>query len=210
MADHDPSLWKRRDVLGGAALFALAVGLPVAAIRLTDLSPDDRPTPRLRRMLREVSQLVIPRSDTPGAGDAGVGDFLIFALAHGMEGTGEPFSHPGTDLPLRANGSLRHTHWLETELDRRGNGDWLALSPTRRAEMLAALDHQAFPDGPPPAVLSPWRAIKGLILTGYYTSQIGGAQELRYALIPGRYDADLPFSSHDRAWSSDWTAVDFG
>jgi hypothetical protein len=215
MADHAPSLLpslslQRRDVLAGAALFVLALGLPAAAVHFSDLAPDDQPTPRLRKMLREVSQLVLPRGDTPGAGDVGVGDFLIFALAHGMEGTGAPLAHPAGDLPMRANGSLRHTAWLENTLDRRAGGDWLALSPARRAETLGALDRDAFPPGPPPAVPSPWHAIKGLILTGYYTSETGGSRELRYALIPGRYDADLPLSPQDRAWSSDWTAVDFG
>jgi len=52
--------------------------------------------------------------------------------------------------------------------------------------------------------------VKGLILTGYYTSEVGGARELRYELVPGRYDPKVPITPETRAWSSDWTAVDFG
>ncbi|HWU03437.1 MAG TPA: gluconate 2-dehydrogenase subunit 3 family protein [Novosphingobium sp.] len=200
----------RRGFIGGAALFALAIGVPAAAVRLSDLHDEDAPTPALRAMLREVSQLVIPRSATPGAGDIGVGDFLVFALAHGMEGTRAPVANPAPGLPLRADGSLRHAAWLASELDRRAGGNWLAAPAPRRAETLAALDREAYPEGPPPAVPSPWRAIKGLILTGYYTSEVGGSQELRYELVPGRYDADIPLTPDYRAWSSDWTAVDFG
>jgi hypothetical protein len=49
-----------------------------------------------------------------------------------------------------------------------------------------------------------------LILTGYYTSEIGGARELQYELTPGRYDPAVAIRPGERAYSSDWTAVDFG
>ena len=73
--------------------------------------------------------------------------------------------------------------------------------------MLAKLDGEAFAEG---AQDHPWKVIKGLILTGYYTSEVGGSKELRYELVPGRWDPDLPLKPTDRAFSSDWTAVDFG
>ena len=56
----------------------------------------------------------------------------------------------------------------------------------------------------------PWRTIKTLILTGYYTSEVGASQELRFELVPGRWDPALPVTAETRACSSDWTAVDFG
>ncbi len=77
--------WDRRDFLGGAALLALALGLPIAAVKLSDLPADEAPTDRQRLLMREVSQLVIPRTATAGAGDVGAGDFVILALAHGLE-----------------------------------------------------------------------------------------------------------------------------
>jgi hypothetical protein len=51
---------------------------------------------------------------------------------------------------------------------------------------------------------------QGLILTGYYSSEAGASKELQYNLIPGRWDADIPLKPGDRAYSSDWTAVEFG
>lgn len=212
MEQNVESGWNRRDFIGAAALFALVIGVPVATVRLSDLDAGDAPSERQRALLREVAQLVIPRTGTPGAGELGVGDFVALALAHGLEDSRKLVTQPetGRRLPLRTDGSVRHIDWLEAELDRRSSGDFLARSAAERVAVLTALDAEAYPEGPPPKSPSPWRTIKALVLTGYYTTEVGGAQELRFELVPGRYDPDLPVTPDTRAWSSDWTAVDFG
>jgi hypothetical protein len=193
--------------MGGAALLALALGVPVAAIRLSELDADEAPSERQRALLREVSQLVIPRTNTPGAGDVGAGDFVLLALAHGLEKSRESWAGERQSTFLRADGSLRMADWLEHELNHRVGGDFLRRDGAARAKALAALDVEAFAESAAP---SPWKVIKGLVLTGYYTSEAGGSQELRYELVPGRYDAKLPLKPGDAAFSSDWAAVDFG
>jgi len=204
----------RRDFLSGAALLALALGVPLGALSLSARPAGDAPTARQRNTLHEVGHLVIPRTDTPGAAEVGVTDFVVLALAHGLLGTGGPSTAARDDPALaqfvRSNGTLDHLAWLEVQLDRRAGGDFLRAHRDRRFAVLSALDDEAFPPGPPPPHPSPWQAIKSLILTGYYTSESGGSQELRYQLVPGRFDPDLPLRPSDRAWSSDWTAVDFG
>jgi Gluconate 2-dehydrogenase subunit 3 len=208
MNDNQQGGWDRRDFLGGAALLALALGLPLAAVKLSDLPADEAPSARQRLLMKEVSQQVIPRTATAGAGEVGAGDFVILALAHGLEKS-RTLLPLGTAAGLlahrRADGSLDHVRWLEAELDRRSGGDW--LKDSARADVLAALDAEAYAEG---VKDHPWRTVKGLILTGYYTSQVGGSQELRFELVPGRYDPDLPVTLETRAYSSDWTAVDFG
>jgi hypothetical protein len=203
--------WSRREFAGAAMLLGLVVGLPAAVVRLSDLDPADAPTERQRAIMRAVAQHVIPRTDTPGAGDAGVGDFVILALAHGLDGTRDPAAPAGMPYAFpeyrRPDGSLRYLAWLEQALDRAANGDWPGKPPRRRSEALATLDAAAFA---PDAGDHPWKKVKGLILTGYYTSEAGGAQELRYELTPGRFDPAVPVRPGDRAWSSDWTGVEFG
>ncbi|MET0179698.1 MAG: gluconate 2-dehydrogenase subunit 3 family protein [Novosphingobium sp.] len=205
-----PAGWDRRDFISGAALLALVLGVPVAAAALSDLPAGEAPSERQRRLMREVAQLVVPRTDTPGAGDVGTAAFVILALAHGLESSRAPSA--GAAAPQlarfrRGDGSLRHVAWLEHELDRRAGGDFLRRPAKQRADTLAALDAEAFAEG---VREHPWRTIKGLVLTGYYTSEAGATRELRYELVPGRFDADLPLHPGDRAWSSDWTAVEFG
>lgn len=210
MAQDAGAGWGRRDFIGGAALFALALGIPAAAVSLSDLAEDEAPSPRARQLIRQVSQLVLPRTGTPGAGEVGVGDFVILALAHGLEGTRAPVASAGTPALARfarRDGSLRHLAWLENELDRRSGGDFLRRRTAEQLDVLSRLDAEAFV---PDAGEHPWKAVKALILTGYYTSEVGGSRELRYELVPGRWDADLPLKRGEPAWSSDWTAVDFG
>lgn len=197
-------------MLGAAALLAAVVGIPVTAIKMSALDEDDAPSDRQRAMLHEVSQLVLPRTTTPGAGEVGAGDFVALALAHGLEDSRKPLPKDAPSAFLshkRRDGSIDHIGWLEAELDRRAGADFLAAAPAVRQTALAALDADAYA---PDVREHPWRTLKGLILTGYYTSEVGGAQELQFELVPGRFDPDVPVTPETRSYSSDWTAVDFG
>ncbi|MAM39795.1 MAG: twin-arginine translocation pathway signal protein [Erythrobacter sp.] len=203
--------WQRRDFLAGATLFTLAIGIPVAGVSLFDTDEDDAPTDRQRLMMRQVSQAVLPATDTPGAGDVGVGDFVILALAHGLDGTREPAG--SSEMPWafpeyqRRDGTLRYADWLENTLDRAANGDFVRCDAAEQTTLVGRLDEEAFAEGND---AHPWRKLKALILTGYYTSQVGGSEELRFELVPGRFDPVVPLEPGSRAWSSDWTAVEFG
>lgn len=207
----DATVWNRRDLIGAASLLALALGVPIATISFSHLDPAEAPDARQIALFRDVAQLVIPRSATPGAGDVGAGEFVLLALAHGLEKSREPWPQEGISAEMvsliRPDGSLRMADWLQRALDHHANGDFLRRDAAERARVLAALDAEAFADGSP---LSPWKVIKGLVLTGYYSSEVGGSHELRYELVPGRYDPIVPLKSGDAAFSSDWAAVDFG
>jgi hypothetical protein len=207
---HGASL-DRRQLLGAGLLATAAVATPLLVWQRMRHGDRGEASDRQRAMLREVAQLTIPRTDTPGAADVGTHDFVILALAHGLDGTRQPAA--GESIPAsiryyqRQDGSLDHLQWLENALDTRAGGDFLAAPAGRKAAALAAIDAEAFASRDSQ---SPWAPVKALILTGYYTSEAGGSQELRYELVPGRYDPDIPLAATDRAWSSDWTAVEFG
>jgi choline dehydrogenase-like flavoprotein len=68
--------WSRRDFGRALALLAMVAGTPVSAAGAS------RPSTRERALMHEVSQIVIPRTGTPGACDLGAGDFVVLALAH--------------------------------------------------------------------------------------------------------------------------------
>jgi Gluconate 2-dehydrogenase subunit 3 len=208
MQDGQQGGWNRRDFMGAATLLALALGIPAAAAGLTRVDEAEAPTSRQRGLMKDVSQIVIPRTDTPGAGDVGAGDFVILALAHGLENARKPLRDSASYARfLRADGSVRHVAWLEAELDARAGGYFLGEAPAKRLALITQLDVEAYAARDSE---SPWKAIKALILTGYYTSEAGAAQELRYEPVPGRFDPDLPQTPDFRAISNDWTAVDFG
>jgi hypothetical protein len=198
--------WNRREFVGAAGLLAIALGLP-GCVTATALEPSEAPTDRQLALLREVAQIVIPATDTPGAGDAGVGAFVAMALAHGMEASRAPLSPAAQTFAstrfLRSDGSLRYVDWLDGQL----GADFLEQAPAARIEKVRALDAAGYAAD---AGAHPWRKVKALILLGYYTSEVGGAQELQYAPLPGRFDPAVPVQPGERAYSNEWTGVDFG
>ena len=210
MEQDQPRGWNRRTFLGSAALLAAVVGVPLAAIRLDLFDTQEAPSERQRELMRTVSQIVIPKTDTPGAGDVGAGDFVLLGLAHGLEKSRTPLAKDAPEAltrHARKDGSLDQAAWLEAELDARAQGDFLKAPPDAQARLVTALDAEAYADG---VREHPWRTVKALILTGYYTSEPGGSQELQFNLVPGTYEPDVPVTEQTRAFSSDWTAVDFG
>lgn len=44
--------------------------------------------------------------------------------------------------------------------------------------------------------------LKELTVLGYYTSEVGATQELRYDVMPMEYDGDVKLGADDRAWSA--------
>ena len=43
--------------------------------------------------------------------------------------------------------------------------------------------------------------IKQLTLWGYFSSEIGATQALRYVAIPGKYEGCVPYKKGDKAWA---------
>jgi hypothetical protein len=205
-----PGGWSRRRFLGGAAILAAVIGVPIAALRLDLFDADEAPSERQQALMKAVSQIVIPATDTPGAGDVGAGEFVLLGLAHGLEKSRAPLSENAPEAltaHARKDGSLDQAAWLEAELDARAGGDFLKAAADKQTALVTALDTEAYAEG---VREHPWRTIKALILTGYYTSEAGGSQELQFNLVPGTYQPAVPVTPQTRAFSSDWTAVDFG
>jgi len=46
-----------------------------------------------------------------------------------------------------------------------------------------------------------FRMIKELTLLGYFTSEIGQTQALRFNMVPGRYEGCVPYKKGDKAWA---------
>jgi hypothetical protein len=189
-----PSINRRELLLSGAAL---AIGLAHSPARIwaAVTAAEAASAPSLD-LLTELCAAVIPDTDTPGAVAAGVPAFVVTAAEHGLEGA-------PPDLLQR----------FGTALDAFAGGPYLSLEPERRNALLTDIDARAFSRpaaNPLPADLQHWTKLKGLIVIGYYTSEIGGSQELRFIQIPGRFDPDIPYEPGDRALSSDWVAVKYG
>jgi Gluconate 2-dehydrogenase subunit 3 len=183
----------RRAVL--LSLGALVSGLACPPQQLWAAISHGRQAGPHRSLLEALCDLLIPDTDTPGARAAGVPDFVELALGHGLR---------QSDPQLLAA--------VTSALDAAAGGSFVALASEQRTALLTDVDNRAFakpvdPQAPP--LLGNWARLKALIVIGYYTSETGGSVELRYELVPGRFEPDIPVVAGDRAWSSDWTGVKY-
>jgi len=71
---------------------------------------------------------------------------------------------------------------------------FVELPPERRHEVVRGFDEDRAGRQDPP-----YAKFKYLVLAGYYLSEVGATQELRYELIPGAWRACVPFSEIGRA-----------
>lgn len=195
----DPA--RRRLLAGATALAAVALTPQAvwAAVRAGEANASGATAERA--LLDAVCNLVIPATDTPSATEVRVPEFVLLAATHRL-----------------ANADAGAVVRLDAECARRAGRPFLTLDERRRHTVLEELDAEAFsaqgrakpldaaatPDLAAGRDLADWRALKKLILIGYYTSEPGATLELRYEPVPGRYDADIPFRRGDRALMNDW------
>ncbi|WDS37785.1 gluconate 2-dehydrogenase subunit 3 family protein [Pseudoxanthomonas sp.] len=146
--------------------------------------------------LDEIAETILPRTETPGAKEAGVGLFMAQFVSDCYT--------PEQQAVFRAG---------LADIDKRAGGRFLAMRPKARTELLHALDNEAkaqalgdqvVPEGGTPEVRQPhyFTMIKQLVIFGFFTSTVGATQVLRYEAVPGRYDGDLHYAPGTPAWAT--------
>jgi hypothetical protein len=129
-------------------------------------------------LLEEISDIVIPRTDTPGAREAGVPGFIDALMADWAS--------------AERQGQFRA---LLAEIDAAAGG-LLALSEEAKLEAIRAFDMAALAGR-----WGPYHKFKELLLTTYYLSEAGATEELRYELAPGEWQAAMRVGPDTRAWA---------
>lgn len=139
-------------------------------------------------LLDEVAETIIPRTDTPGAKDAQVGQIITVLVNECYTPEHRAIFHKGMVQ-------------LEDRSQREFGKSFMQLSAQERTELLSDLDskarlHNALHSDPHYFTL-----MKQLTLFGFFTSEVGATKVLRHEAIPGRYDGCVPYKPGDRAWS---------
>lgn len=175
----------RRGLLTGAlALLGAAATGGTATVTFAASGAPRGLSPARFALLDEISGLVIPKTDTPGAREAGV--------ARALDGLIADWARPETRRELE--GALDAVDAAaKAEL-----GASLVKAPVAaRAEFLERYDQAAFA-----RTDWPWRKLKDLVVTAYYMSEAGATQELRYELAPGAWEPWTPADANTRAWAA--------
>ena len=142
------------------------------------------------KMMNEVADTIIPDTNTPGAKAAKVGQFMAVIVSDCYE-------------PDEQKRFMEGLTTLEAECKKRyGKKSFTKLSTAQRTEFLTALDKErkAFQKDKKKETPSHYfQVMKDLVLWGYFTSEIGATQALRFVEYPGRYET-IDYKKGDRAW----------
>jgi gluconate 2-dehydrogenase gamma chain len=137
-------------------------------------------------LLATLTELIIPTTNTPGARAARVDAFIDGMLADIFtKEDRDRFTAGLADVDARA----RAAHGVA----------FVQATPAQQVALLTALDQESrgAAEGSHPF----FPRLKELTLVGYYTSEVGATQELKYVHVAGRYDGDVPYAQVGRAYS---------
>jgi hypothetical protein len=143
-------------------------------------------------LLDELGETIIPATDVPGAKAVQIGAFIAMMIDDCYERPEQAaFKHALRDL------ATRYTT--------RFGVDFISSRAADRTAFLNELDQQqksAAASSEPREFVRFFRLLKELTVLGYFTSEIGCTQALRFTEVPGRYDGCAPYKKGDRAWAS--------
>lgn len=142
-------------------------------------------------LLGDIAEVIIPETTVPGAKEAGVGPFISMMLADCYTAEEQNFFLSG----LQEFESLSHTMF---------NNGFQVLPIDQQTEVLQEIEKSANVYRKNKKADEPkhcFRTIKELTLLGYFTSEVGATQALRYNQVPGKYDGEFPYKKGDRGWA---------
>ncbi|MDR5861281.1 gluconate 2-dehydrogenase subunit 3 family protein [Halomonas eurihalina] len=166
-------------MIGGNALFAYSA----------DAKGKGRFEARDTRLLDEIAETILPRTDTPGAKDARVGEFMTVFVTDCYTPQEQEIFH---------NGLAKLDALSRAEYDR----DFLSLDGSQRETLVSRLDEEAKAQVAADDTPHYFTMIKQLTLFGFFTSEVGAKEVLRFVAVPGRYDGCAPYEPGQPAWAT--------
>lgn len=163
--------------------------------------------------LDEVAETILPETTTPGAKAAGVGAFMALMVMDTYDEADQTIFRDGIRQLDEASRAMHGAGFMDAtpqqrltlleQLDREQKAYMDAREAARRAGGAGAASP---PTSTSPAVTadSPahyFRMIKELTLLGYFTSEIGCTQAMRYVESPGRFDPCVPYTPGETSWA---------
>jgi hypothetical protein len=215
-------------LLGGTVLGASAF-LNGCRSADSDLGTESKFTPTDIAFLDEISETIIPATNTPGAKAAKVGAFMAMMVTdcytekdqkifrEGMRKIDvasqkkfdKPFMQATPEQRLQLLNELdkeikdeaarrkkeREVN-IQKEQEEKEEQKQNATQESEKSSLEKAQDKSK--NAPPKHY---FRMMKELTLLGYFTSEIGQTQALRFNMVPGRYEGCVPYKKGDKAWA---------
>jgi hypothetical protein len=193
------NMTRREAVIKLAVLMgASAVGPRLLARTFGTASPLDFPDADIA-LLDEIAETIIPATHIPGAKAAHTGAFIAMMVADCYT--------PRAQEAFRAGLAK-----LPADYEARFGEKFIGGQAGNRTQFLNALDAEQrkytsanrrkmdnFETGLGTEEVPPhyFRVIRELTILGYFSSELGSTQAVRYLEVPGRYDGNVPYKKGD-------------
>ncbi len=194
-------LMDRREALRKTALL---MGAAVSASALTGILQGCKATPELTykpvfftedqgRIVMEVAEIIIPKTDTPGAKDAGVPGFIDLMLK-------DCYKKEDQDRFIAGLTSF------DEEAKKAYGDSFIYCKPEQQVEFVTKVHAAALAEAKEnkeakrPFILM----AKELTLLGFFTSEPGATQVLQYIAVPGSYKGCIPLAEagNGKTWAT--------
>jgi len=153
-------------------------------------------------LLDEIAETILPATRTPGAKAAKAGAFMALMVIDAYDAVDRQVFLDGM---RDVDAAMRKAHQVS----------FMEATPPQRLALLTALDidqKRVMDDlavaergraatGEPRGVPY-FRMMKELAMLGFFTSEVGCTQALRYVESPGRYDPCTPYATGEPGWAS--------
>jgi len=148
-----------------------------------------------RELVRALVEIIIPRTDTPGALDAKADHFIELTVAHYMTADERKTFVTGLNA-------------LQAEMDNTGDK---VINSARLTDQLTKLEEQhadaawyqmgnrlgnGFDSGAPFIC-----QLKELTVVGFFMSKVGATQVLRHNPMPGDFKGETPLATDQPSWA---------
>ena len=189
-------------VIGGDAFLS---GCKTKTSNVAELTADDI------AYLNEVGETILPRTATPGAKDANVGEFMKVMVRDSYEEADQKAFVEGMDKLNEASNKKFGKDFMEiahqertlllTEIDKEAKEYQKKVSDFNNKEAQKEKNEAAKGNRDyKKEYMAPhyFTMMKQLTLLGYFTSEPGMTKAVRYLRVPGRYEGCVPYKKGDK------------
>jgi len=140
----------------------------------------------------QIAETILPKTDTPGAKDAKVGEFMARIVKD---------CYTDKDQKVFLDGMQA----LNDASQKKNGKSFMDSTPQQQHDLLVDLDKEqkAYQDKKGKDDPSHYfRMMKELTLWGYFTSEQGATKALRYVAVPGKWEGCIDYKKGDKAWAT--------
>lgn len=143
-------------------------------------------------LLDEITETIIPRTDTPGAKDAKVAEFMNVMVRD---------CYTKEDQKIFKEGLKK----LQQQCKEKYRADFMRVNADQKKEFINLVNREELDYNKNKKKGDPkhyFRMLRELTLLGFFTSEPGATKVLRYVSVPGKYEPCIPYTKGEKAWAT--------